>query len=56
MEQFHFIVPIESFMPAEPDPNERVVYLKVFTSEDPHAWLDEVEPEPEELLLLEAVS
>lgn len=40
-------------MPVEPV--GRKIYLKVFTSPDYHAWMDEVEPTDEELLLLEAV-
>ena len=37
-------------MPPEPDPTERKIYLKVFSPDDTHAWLDEnFEPDPEEL-------
>lgn len=55
MEQYHFIRSLVSLLPPEPDPNERVVYLKVFTSEDSHAWMDTVEPPVEELLAIELV-
>lgn len=38
-------------MPPEPDRDKRVVYLKVFTPEDVHNWLEEdLEPSEEELL------
>lgn len=41
-----------NLMPPEPDPTARPIYLKVFTSEDPRKWMDEVEPTEEELLAM----
>lgn len=42
-------------MPPEPDRDKRVIYLKVFSPEDAHNWLEEdLEPSEEELQKLSA--
>ncbi len=52
MRPYHFVRSLMDFMPPEPDPDVRVVYLKVVTSEDPRAWMDKEEPTLNELDLL----
>lgn len=41
---------IDSLLPKKPEPGRRIKKREVLPS--PHAWLDEVEPTEEELLLL----
>lgn len=49
------VKPLIDELPPEPDRESRVIYLKVFTQPE-REWLDQdLEPSPEELLLLDAV-
>lgn len=57
MTPFHLtgMLSIEDSLPPEPV-RRRKVYRKVFTSDDAHKYLDEIEPTEEELQALEQAS